>query len=43
MAHLRGFCIAVLTICLSSSLTAATLHVDLNGGADYTDIQAVAL
>jgi hypothetical protein len=40
VTRLRGFSIAVLTFCLLSSLSAATLTVDLNGGADYTDIQA---
>jgi hypothetical protein len=41
MAYLRGVIVAVGVIVFSSSaLVAAELIVDLNGGADYTDIQA---
>ena len=39
MAHLRGFIIGIAALC-SSSLSAATLTVDLNGGADYTELQS---
>jgi hypothetical protein len=39
MAYLRVFVIGIAAL-LSSSLSASTLTVDLNGGADYTDIQA---
>jgi hypothetical protein len=41
MAYLRGVIVAIGVIVFSSSaLVAATLTVDLNGGADYTDIQS---
>jgi len=39
MTHLGGIFIGVASL-LSSSLYAATLTVDLNGGADYTEIQS---
>jgi hypothetical protein len=39
MAHLRGFLIGIVAL-LTSSLSAATLTVDLNGGGDSADIQS---
>src|SRR5512143_3537222 len=39
MAYLRGAIVAVAVVS-SSALVAATLTVDLNGGADYADIQS---
>jgi hypothetical protein len=39
MAYLRGVIVAVGVLVSSSIFNAATLTVDLNGGADYTDIQ----
>jgi ribosome-associated translation inhibitor RaiA len=39
MAYLRGV-IGSIGVLVSSSISAATLTVDLNGGADHTDIQA---
>ena len=38
--RMESVLILAASVFFSSSLTAATLTVDLNGGADYTDIQA---